>query len=54
MLQNMQVVVPELVLDEESHHRTYGTQETTCVGDGVEWQIGDDISTLVVLTHLIT
>ena len=53
VLEDMQVVVPELVLDEERHHRTDGTKETTGVGDGVERQVTDDIGPLVVLTHLI-
>ena len=53
MLQDMQIVVPKLVLDEESHHRVDGTQETASVSDGVERQISDDISTFVVLAHLI-
>ena len=53
VLENMHVVIPELVLDEESHHRTDGTKETTGVGDGVEGQVTDDVGPLVVLTHLI-
>ena len=53
MAQNMQVVVPELVLDEEGHHRTDGTQETACIGNGVERQVADNISTCIVLAHLI-
>ena len=53
MLQDMQIVVPKLVLDEESHHRVDGTQETASVSDGVERQVSDDISTFVVLAHLI-
>ena len=53
MLQDMQVVVPELVLDEESHLRAYGTKKTARIANGVEWQIADNISTLVVLAHLI-
>ena len=35
MFQDVEIVVPELVLDEESHHRTNGTQEAAGVGDGV-------------------
>ena len=53
MLQDMQVVVPEFVLDEESHFRTYGTQEAACVGDGVEWQVADNVGSLVILAHLV-
>ena len=53
MLQDVQVVVPELVLDEKCHHRTNGPQETTGIGNGIEWQIGDDICAFVVFTYLI-
>jgi hypothetical protein len=53
VLQDMQVVIPELILDEESHHRTYSPQETPGVGDGIQRQITDDIGSLVVLSHLI-
>ena len=53
MLQDMEVVVPELVFDEESHHGTHGTQEAAGIGDGIEWQIGDDVGTVVVLAHLV-
>ena len=53
MAQDVQIVVPELVLNEERHHRTDGTQEATGIGNGVEWQVADDIGTLVVLAHLI-
>ena len=53
MLQDMQVVVPKLVLDEECHLRTYGSQKAACIANGVEWQIADDVGTLVVLAHLI-
>ena len=54
VFQNMQVVIPELVLDEEGHHRTNGPEEAAGVGNRVEWQIGDDVSPLVVFPHLIT
>ena len=50
----MQVIIPELVLYEESHHRTYKSQESSCVGNGVDGKVGDDIGTLIVLAHLIT
>ena len=53
VFQDVQVVVPELILDEERHHRMYGTQEATGIGDSVERQVADDVSTLVVLTNLV-
>ena len=53
MFQDVQIVVPELVLDEECHHRTNGPQETTGIGNGVERQIGDDICAFVVFAYLI-
>ena len=53
MLQDMQIVVPEFVLDEESHDRTNGAQEAAGIGHGVDGQVGDDVGTLVVLSHLI-
>ena len=54
MLQDVQVVVPELVFDKESHHRSDRAQESASVSYCVEWQIGDDVGSLVVLAHLIT
>ena len=36
MLKDVQVVIPELVLDEESHLGPYGTQEATGVRNRVE------------------
>ena len=53
MLQDVQVVEPELILDEESHAGTHRTQETTGVADGVEGQIADNVGTFVVLPDLI-
>ena len=49
----VQVVVPELVLDEERHLGTYKAEEAPGVGDGVEGEVADDVGALVVLAHLI-
>ena len=54
VFQDMQIVIPELVLNEESHHRTDGTQETTGIGDRIQRQVADNVRTFVVLTYLIT
>ena len=53
MLQNVEVVVPELLLDEERHNRTHCTQEAARVANGVKRQIAHDVGTLIVLAHLI-
>ena len=53
MLQDMQVIVPELILDKESHHRTDGTKETTGVGNRIQRQVANDIRSFVVLAYLI-
>ena len=53
MLKYVQVVVPELVLDKESHHWTNRTKETSSISDCVEWQIGDNVGTLIVLSNLV-
>ena len=53
MFQDMEVVVPELVLDKERHLRTDETKEAPGIADSVEGKITDDIRTLIVLTHLV-
>ena len=53
MLQNVEVVVPELVLNEECHNRTHSTQEASRVAYCVERQIAYNVGTLIVLAHLI-
>ena len=53
VLEDMQVVVPELVLNKERHLRTNGAQEATRIRDSVQREVADNISSLVVLTHLI-
>ena len=53
MLQDMQIVVPEFVLDEESHHGTNRAQEPAGIGHRVDGQVGDNVGTLVILAHLI-
>ena len=54
VLEDMQVVIPELVFDEECHHRMDGPQETAGIGDGVQGKVADDIRSLIILTDLIT
>ena len=51
--QDMEVVIPELILDEERHFRSYGAQESACIVWSVERKIADDVSPLVILSHLI-
>ena len=53
MLENMQIIIPEFILDKESHHRAHCAEETAGIGDSVQRQIGDNVSPFVVLTHLI-
>ena len=53
MLEDMEIVVPELILDEERLHRMYQSEETSSVGNGVERQVADDVSPLVILPDLI-
>ena len=53
MLEDMQVVGPELILDEERHDRSHRTQETAGIADGVDRQIAHDVGSLVVLSHLV-
>ena len=53
VLQDVQVVVPELVLDEERHHGTDSPQEAARIGNRVERQVADDVGSLVVLAHLV-
>ena len=53
VFQDMQVVIPELVLDEERHHGTDGSQEATCIGNGVQRQVANDVGSGIVLAHLI-
>lgn len=54
MLQDMKEIRPELILDEESHHRTYQSKETDGVQPSIHRHITDDVSSLIVLAHLIT
>ena len=53
VLQDMQVVIPELVFDEISLHGSDQSQEADGVDGCVQRQIADDIRTLVVLPHLV-
>ena len=53
VLQHMQVVVPELILDEERHHRAHRAQEAAGVAHGVERQVAHDVGARIVLPHLI-
>ena len=54
VLQDMKIVIPEFILDKERHHGSHRTKEPAGIGDGVERQIGNDVSPLVVLANLIT
>ncbi len=54
VLQYVQIVVPELVFDEESHHRPYHSQEPDGVNRSVERQIAYHVGAIVVLSHLIS
>jgi hypothetical protein len=51
--QNVQVVIPELVLYEKRRNGTHRTKETTCVGNGVDRQICYDVGTRIVLPYLV-
>ena len=53
VFQNVQVVVPKLILDEEGHFGAYDAQKSTRIGDGVEGKIADDVGTFIVLAYLI-
>ena len=53
VFQDVQVVVPELVLDEEGHLGPYDAQEAPGIGDGVERQVADDVGSGIVLAHLV-
>lgn len=53
VLEDMQVVEPELILDKECHLWPDDAQEAAGIADGVEWQVTTDVGTLVVLTHLV-
>jgi len=53
MLQDVKVVVPKLIFDEERHLRPHDAQEATCVADRVQGKIADDVGSLVVFPHLI-
>ena len=54
MLQDMKKVRPELILDEESHYRTYQPKESDSIQTGIHRHVADDVSPLIVLAHLIT
>ena len=53
MVQDMEVVVPKLILHEKGHDRAYRAKEATRVADGVDREVGDDVRPLVVLAHLV-
>ena len=54
VLEHVEVVGPELILDEDGHHGTHRAQETARVADGVNRQIADDVGAGIILPHLIT
>ena len=53
MLEDMQIVIPELILDEEGHHGPHRAQEAAGIGNRVQRQIAHDVGTLIVLAHLV-
>ena len=53
MFQNVEVVVPELILNEECHHGSNRAQEATGIAYGVERQVADNVGALIVFPHLI-
>ena len=53
MTEDVEIVVPELVLYEECHHWAHGTQKATSIANGIEGQIADDVGTAVVLPDFI-
>ena len=53
VLQYVQVVIPELILDEKSHYWPHQPQESYGIDWRVDRQIADDVGTFVVLAHFI-
>ena len=53
MLKYVKIVIPKLILDEESHHRPHQSQEAYGIYGGVERQVAYYVGTLVILAHLI-
>ena len=53
MFQDMQVVIPELILNEESHHGTHQSQETTGIRNRIQWEVSDDVRPFIVFPDLI-
>ena len=53
MLQDMEVVIPELILDEERRHRTHQSEKTDGIDRSIQRQVADDIRPLVVFPDLI-
>ena len=54
MVENVEVVIPELILYEESYLRLYEFQEPAGIGDSIDRQVADNVGTLIVLSHLIS
>jgi len=53
MTEYVEIVIPELILDEERHHWSHRAQEAPCVADRVEREIADDVGSLIVFAHLV-
>ena len=53
MLENMQIVIPKLILNEESHDWTYGTQKTARIRNRIKRQITNNVCSFIILTHFI-
>ena len=54
VLQDVQIIIPKLILDEESLFRTHQSQKTTGITDCVKRQIANNISTFIILTDFIS
>ena len=54
MFQDMEIIIPELILDKEGHHRTHQPEESDGIDGGVQRQITDNIRPFVVFPDLIT
>ena len=53
MLKNVEVVVPEFILDEEGHHGPYRPKKAAGVAYGVQRQVANDVGSVVVFTHFV-
>jgi len=54
VFQNMQVIIPELVFNEECYFGSYQTKESPGIADGIKRQITDDVCTLIIFPNFVT